>query len=159
MSWVSWSIWSLIKTYVWYNMTNVPSSCKYQLLGVGRSCQKQARKARRCDSYLQIWNYQSLIHWHKMISSKFCSSCWRFILWQGWCCNSLELDSPCLCVLLGEGQSVCLYMSLIVMMWRLICRSHSIWMEGGPALKVIIDGQLDTISIKVGSLSSICMYR
>ena len=31
------------------------------------SIQKQARKARRCDSYLQIWNYQwlthSLTHW------------------------------------------------------------------------------------------------
>ena len=24
---------------------------------------KKAHKARRCDSYLQIWNYQSLTHW------------------------------------------------------------------------------------------------
>ena len=25
--------------------------------------EEQARKARRCDSYLQIWNYQSPTHW------------------------------------------------------------------------------------------------
>ena len=28
-----------------------------------KNCLEQARKARRCDSYLQIWNYQWLTHW------------------------------------------------------------------------------------------------
>ena len=35
----------------------------YQYCSISWLCRKQqAHKARRCDSYLQIWNYQSLTH-------------------------------------------------------------------------------------------------
>ena len=73
---------------------------------------KQARKARRCDSYLQIWNNQSLTHsltdWLTGVGARRCYRCqvsWR--IWLGSTLQVLDLLSHLKGVCCNHDVEIC----------------------------------------------------